>query len=120
MQINRENFNKVITFKHQASMTTAELAQYFDISERQVQRIMEAGTWERWPYIQAKIKHGYNTPEYKTYLKRRGLPLTPPSKVPYMQGAGHNVNITSDELLDDTTHDGSHWYRLKRWFGWGK
>lgn len=80
MQINKDNFKKVIAFTKQSGMTTPEIAIYFGISERQVQRIKEAGTWERWPYIQAKVSCGYNTPEYKAYLKRRGLPLTPPSK----------------------------------------
>lgn len=51
-----------------------------DISERILQRIKEAGTWERWPYIQAKSKHGYQTPEYYAYLKRRGLPRAIPGK----------------------------------------
>lgn len=80
MQINKANFNKVIAFTKQSGMTTPEIAKYFSISERQVQRIKEAGTWDRWPYIQAKVRFGYNTPEYKQYLKRRGLPLIPPAK----------------------------------------
>lgn len=80
MQINKTNFNKVIAFTKQSGMTTPEIAKYFSISDRQVQRIKEAGTWDRWPYIQAKVQCGYNTPEYKAYLKRRGLPLVPPAK----------------------------------------
>lgn len=119
MKITKGQFDS-ITASLSNGLTAKQAAQKAGTSDRIAQRVREAGTWERWPYIVAKATHGYNTPEYKTYLKRRGLPLTPPSKVPYTQGAGRSVNITSDELLDDTTHDGSHWYRLKRWFGWGK
>ena len=81
MKINEANFKKVIAFTKQSGMKSKEIAAYFSISERQLRYIKEAGTWERWPYIQAKIKWGYNTPEYKLYLKRRGLPLTPPAKI---------------------------------------
>lgn len=80
MKLERKIFDKVITFSKQSDMSTAEIAKYFNISERMVQRVREAGTWDRWPYIVAKATHGYNTPEYKLYLKRRGLPLTPPAK----------------------------------------
>ena len=60
--------------------TTSQLSNKHKLSERVVQRIKEAGTWDRWPYIVAKTTHGYMTPEYKLYLKRRGLPITPPAK----------------------------------------
>lgn len=80
MQINEKNFKKISNFLNQSGMKTAEIAKYFSISERAVQRIKEAGTWERWPYIQAKARYGYQTPEYKAHLKRKGLPLTPPAK----------------------------------------
>lgn len=50
------------------------------LSERTVRRIREAGTWERWPYMQAKAQHGYMTPEYRAALKAQGLPLSPPAK----------------------------------------
>lgn len=50
------------------------------VSERTVERVLEAGSWERWPYIMAKARFGYQTPEYKAHLKRKGLPITPPAK----------------------------------------
>lgn len=81
MKISRTQFDFVIE-DLQAGRNTKETAIAHLMSERMVQRIKEAGTWERWPYIVAKATHGYNTPEYKAYLKRRGLPLQPPAKVP--------------------------------------
>lgn len=60
--------------------TTKQLSNKHNLSDRMIQRIKEAGTWDRWPYIVAKATHGYMTPEYKLYLKRRHLPLTPPAK----------------------------------------
>jgi len=80
MQVSRKDFDRAITHINMGR-STKDVAYICKISERQVQRIKEAGTWERWPYIVAKPTHGYNTPEYKAYLKRRGLPLTPPAKM---------------------------------------
>ena len=79
MKLAEKDFNRAATYIKQGRKT-AEVAQLCNISERMVQRVREAGTWDRWPYIVAKATHGYNTPEYKLYLKRRGLPLTPPAK----------------------------------------
>jgi hypothetical protein len=79
MKLTEKEFSRVATYIKQGRKT-AEVAQLCNISERMVQRVREAGTWDRWPYIVAKATHGYNTPEYKLYLKRRGLPLTPPAK----------------------------------------
>ena len=87
------------------------------LSERQVRRIKEAGTWERWPYIVAKATHGYNTPEYKAYLKRRGLPLTIPPKTvaltkKSMQGS-YSVSVNPDMFR----YRPSLWQRLKKRIG---
>ncbi len=60
-----------------------DIAAYWLVSESQVRRIKEAGTWDRWPYMVAKSQHGYMTPEYKAYLKRRKLPIKPPAKIDY-------------------------------------
>ena len=79
MKISKTQFD-FVTEDLTAGRNIKETAIAHLLSERQVQRIKEAGTWERWPYIVAKATHGYNTPEYKQYLKRRGLPLTPPAK----------------------------------------
>lgn len=79
MQISKAKFDEVMGDIH-AGLSIKATAENCKISERQVQRIKEATTWERWPYIVAKATHGYNTPEYKLYLKRRKLPLTPPAK----------------------------------------
>lgn len=79
MQISKAKFDEVMGDIN-AGLSIKVTAQNCRISERQVQRIKEATTWERWPYIVAKATHGYNTPEYKQYLKRRKLPLTPPAK----------------------------------------
>lgn len=78
MTLTQDKFNRILMFA--SNHSTVETAKFFKISDRQVQRIKEAGTWERWPYIQAKVSCGYMTPEYKLYLKRRGLPITPPAK----------------------------------------
>lgn len=92
MIINKETFNKVLTAIRISNMNNAEIAAHFNISVRQVKRIKEAGVWERWPYIVAKTTYGYNTPEYKRYLKRRGLPLVPQvKKVTY-------ITISNDQL----------------------
>ncbi len=92
MTINQQNFLRVMVLVKHPTMTTPEIAKHFGISVRQVKRIKEAGTWERWPYIQAKTTHGLGTPEYKAYLKRRGLPLVPQvKKVTY-------ITITNDEV----------------------
>jgi hypothetical protein len=85
MKLAEKDFNRAATYIKQGRKT-AEVAQLCNISERMVQRVREAGTWDRWPYIVAKATHGYNTPEYKLYLKRRGLPLTPPKNVPVPKG----------------------------------
>lgn len=58
----------------------AMVADHYKLNEKTVRYIKQAGTWERWPYYQARKRFGYNTPEYKAYLKRRGLPLTVPPK----------------------------------------
>lgn len=79
MKISKTQFD-FVTEDLAAGRNIKETAIAHLLSERQVQRIKEAGTWERWPYIVAKATHGYNTPEYKLYLKRRKLPLTPPAK----------------------------------------
>jgi len=84
--MDRTKFEKIIELSkdrryHIDRLCIDAIAVETGVSARQVHRVKEAGTWERWPYIQAKIKCGYNTPEYKAYLKRRGLPLTPPAKV---------------------------------------
>jgi hypothetical protein len=79
MKLTQKEFDRAVHHIN-SGRTTAEVAYICKISERMVQRIKEAGTWERWPYIVAKATHGYNTPEYKLYLKRRHLPLTPPAK----------------------------------------
>lgn len=81
MQITKDKFDKVIFLLNQ-EWTCAAIANDLRMSERQVQRIREAGTWDKWPYILAKSTHGYMTPEYKAYLKRRGLPLRYTKKVP--------------------------------------
>lgn len=80
MKLTQKEFDRAM-HHIKSGRTTAEVAYICKISERMVQRIKEAGTWERWPYIVAKATHGYNTPEYKLYLKRRHLPLTPPAKM---------------------------------------
>jgi len=80
MNVSRTQFEFVMQ-ELTAGRSVKDVAIAHLMSERQVQRIREAGNWGRWPYIVAKTKHGYNTPEYKKYLKRRGLPLTPPAKV---------------------------------------
>lgn len=74
MGITELQFNRVITHLNQGR-TVNDVAFLNNLSERQVRRIKEAGTWENWPYIVAKTTHGYMTPEYKQYLNRRGLPL---------------------------------------------
>lgn len=79
MKISKTQFD-FVTEDLAAGRSIKETAIAHLLSERQVQRIKEAGTWDRWPYIVAKATHGYNTPEYKLYLKRRGLPLQPPAK----------------------------------------
>lgn len=79
MKISKTQFD-FVTEDLAAGRNIKETAIAHLLSERQVQRIKEAGTWDRWPYIVAKATHGYNTPEYKLYLKRRGLPLQPPAK----------------------------------------
>lgn len=79
--MDRNKFEKIMELSKDRRYNIDAIAVETGVSVRQVNRVKEAGTWERWPYIQAKIKHGYNTPEYKTYLKRRGLPLTPPPKL---------------------------------------
>jgi len=80
MNVSRAQFEFVMQ-ELTAGRSVKDVAIAHIMSERQVHRIKEAGTWGRWPYIVAKTKHGYNTPEYRKYLKRRGLPLTPPAKV---------------------------------------
>lgn len=80
MKLTQKQFDRAMTYVHQGR-STAEVAALCNVSERVVQRVREAGSWERWPYIVAKTTHGYGTPEYRLYLKRRGLPLTPPSKM---------------------------------------
>jgi hypothetical protein len=80
MNVSRTQFEFVMQ-ELTAGRSVKDVAIAHLMSERQVQRIREAGNWGRWPYIVAKTRHGYNTPEYKKYLKRRGLPLTPPAKV---------------------------------------
>lgn len=79
MKITEKDFDRAITHI-KMGRSTKVVAYICKISERQVQRIKEAGTWERWPYIVAKTKHGYMTPEYKLYLKRRHLPIFPVPK----------------------------------------
>ena len=118
MKLTQKQFDRAMTYVHQGR-STAEVAALCNVSERVVQRIKKAGTWDRWPYIVAKTTHGYMTPEYKLYLKRRGLPIAPPSKVK-MYGSGHKMVITSDEILEDNAHTHSHFERLKRWFTRGK
>lgn len=81
MQVTKEKFDMVMHWVKYGS-TTPTIALKCKVSERQVQRIREAGTWDKWPYILAKTTHGYMTPEYKAYLKRRGLPLRYTKKVP--------------------------------------
>lgn len=89
MQLSRSKFEEVKkNLDNGAGIAASALSSR--ISERQVQRIKEAGTWDRWPYIVAKATHGYNTPEYKQYLKRRGLPLTIPPK---HHGDATKVNV---------------------------
>ena len=79
MQVSKKDFDRAMTHINMGR-STKDVAYICKISERQVQRIKEAGTWDRWPYIVAKTTHGLNTPEYKAYLKRRGLPFTPPAR----------------------------------------
>ncbi len=89
MRLTEDQFNRVA--QHiSMGRTTSEVAYICKISERMVQRVKEAGTWQRWPYIVAKATHGYNTPEYRQYLKRRGLPLTIPTKT----GGSQTVSVT--------------------------
>lgn len=79
MRLSQEQFDLILAdIVMYPEATTAMIAEQNKVSERMVQRVKEAGSWQRWPWIQAKATHGYMTPEYKTYLKRRGLPLTPP------------------------------------------
>jgi len=80
MKLTEDQFNRAAQHINMGR-TTSEVAYICKISERMVQRVKEAGTWQRWPYIVAKATHGYNTPEYRLYLKRRGLPLTIPPKI---------------------------------------
>lgn len=75
MIVNKKDFEYIMRMLR--SNTPKQLAEKTTYSERVIQRIREAGTWDRWPYIVAKTTHGYMTPEYKLYLKRRGLPITP-------------------------------------------
>lgn len=79
MKLTQKEFERA-THHINMGRSTSEVAYICKISERMVQRIKEAGTWDRWPYTVAKATHGYMTPEYKLYLKRRHLPLTPPAK----------------------------------------
>lgn len=81
MKVTKDVFNSVLVMSANGG-TTQGLAARFGLSERVIRRIKEAKTWNRWPYIQAKAKWGYMTPEYKRYLKRRGLPLVPPKQEP--------------------------------------
>lgn len=78
--MNQSKFILIVSDLEQGKKV-AEIAVKHHISQRQVHRVKEAGTWERWPYIVAKVTYGYRTPEYKLYLKRRGLPLLSPPKV---------------------------------------
>ena len=80
MQIKKGNFNDILDASRSFGAKTTVIASRFGVSNRQVQRIKEAGSWERWPYILAKANLGLNTPEYKAYLRKKGLPLTPPPK----------------------------------------
>lgn len=96
MKLTEDQFNRAAQHINMGR-TTSEVAYICKISERMVQRVKEAGTWQRWPYIVAKATHGYNTPEYKRYLKRRGLPLTPPSKT----AGSHTVSVT---FVKDPNH----------------
>lgn len=57
-----------------------EVALVHVVSVRTVYSVREAGSWERWPYIMMKKRHGYMTPEYKKGLERAGLPLKAPAK----------------------------------------
>lgn len=61
-------------------MKPKDIAAFWKVSTRLVYLVKEAGSWERYPYMIAKKQHGYMTPEYKAYLKRRKLPVTPPAK----------------------------------------
>lgn len=87
------------------------------MSERQVQRIKEAGTWDRWPYIAAKARYGYDTPEYKAYLKRRGLPLRPPAKTRTMPVTS-TYHVAQRQTLPDK-HGSRNWVirTINRIFG---
>jgi hypothetical protein len=80
MKLTENQFDR-IAYHIKMGRTIADVAYVCKVSERVVLRVREAGTWERWPYIVAKATHGYNTPEYHAYLKRRGLPATPPAKM---------------------------------------
>lgn len=93
--MDRNKFEKIIELSKDRRYHIDAIAVETGVSARQVHRVKEAGTWERWPYIQAKIKCGYNTPEYKAYLKRRGLPLTPPAKT----NATYTVSSLPGEML---------------------
>lgn len=75
MRLSKKEFDRA---KHYLNMgkPASEVAIICNISIRQVRRIKEAETWDNWPYILAKAQFGYMTPEYKIYLKRRGLPIT--------------------------------------------
>jgi len=112
MKISRTQFDFVLE-DLQAGRNTKETAIAHLMSERMVQRIKEAGTWERWPYIVAKATHGYNTPEYKQYLKRRGLPLQPPAKT--ATNVGHK--IVSHEYLESKKQELKKPGYFKRFFG---
>lgn len=79
MKIDRWTFTKINELLNDG-ISVATIANNMGINEKTVRYIKQAGTWERWPYYQARKRYGYNTPEYRAYLKRRGLPLTVPAK----------------------------------------
>lgn len=108
MKLTKLQFDRIILLSRRSDLhTTKEIAEFVGISERMVQRAREAGTWARWPYIVAKTTHGYNTPEYKTYLKRRGLPLTPPAK----RVVPNSTRVPSESKLEPTTVPKKSWWR---------
>ena len=110
MKLTQGQFNRIIHHS-KGNWTTQDIATTCNVSERVVQRVKEAGTWERWPYIVAKTTHGYNTPEYKLYLKRRGLPLTPPPK----RVVPNPTRVPRESKMEPTTVPQKSWWR--RLFG---
>lgn len=112
--LTEKQFNEI--YHSTTVMRTEKVMQLHRVSERTVNRVKEAVTWERWPYIVAKSQHGYRTPEYYAYLKRRKLPTKMPAKpvVIPRQPIG-DTKLYRVPTKTTTVHKLTWWQRFLAW-----